>query len=44
MEAITAWDPAADGVVALPSGRLVRGRSLGRPLPGVAVLALYAAR
>ncbi|GAA2748126.1 protein-tyrosine phosphatase family protein [Kitasatospora cinereorecta] len=28
-----AWDPAAEGVLRLPSGRLVRGRGLGRPLP-----------
>jgi hypothetical protein len=28
------WDPAAPGVLALPSGRLVRGRSLRAPLPG----------
>jgi protein-tyrosine phosphatase len=27
------WDPGAAGVVALPSGRLVRGRGLRRPLP-----------
>lgn len=27
------WAPAADGVLRLPSGRLVRGRSLRRPLP-----------
>jgi hypothetical protein len=27
------WDDAAPGVLALPSGRLVRGRALGRPLP-----------
>lgn len=27
------WDPAARGVVRLPSGRLVRGRALRRPLP-----------
>lgn len=27
------WDPAAPGVLRLPSGRLVRGRGLGRPLP-----------
>jgi protein-tyrosine phosphatase len=27
------WDPAAPGVLALPSGRLVRGRGLRRPLP-----------
>jgi hypothetical protein len=28
------WDPAAPGVLRLPSGRLVRGRGLRRPLPG----------
>jgi hypothetical protein len=27
------WDPAARGVVELPSGRLVRGRGLRSPLP-----------
>jgi hypothetical protein len=27
------WDPAAAGILRLPSGRLVRGRGLGRPLP-----------
>ncbi|GGS57108.1 protein-tyrosine-phosphatase [Planobispora rosea] len=27
------WDPQAPGVVRLPSGRLVRGRGLARPLP-----------
>jgi hypothetical protein len=27
------WDPAAPGVLRLPSGRLVRGRSLRRPVP-----------
>src|ERR1700761_227237 len=27
------WDPAADGVLQLPSGRLVRGRGLRRPIP-----------
>lgn len=27
------WDPAAHGVVELPSGRLVRGRGLRSPLP-----------
>lgn len=27
------WDPAAPGVLRLPSGRLVRGRGLSRPLP-----------
>lgn len=26
------WDPAAPGVLRLPSGRLVRGRGLARPL------------
>jgi hypothetical protein len=28
------WDPDAAGVLALPSGRLVRGRGLRAPLPG----------
>jgi len=27
------WDPAAAGVLPLPSGRLIRGRGLGRPMP-----------
>jgi len=27
------WDPSAPGILRLPSGRLVRGRALGRPLP-----------
>ena len=27
------WDPAGAGVLRLPSGRLVRGRALRRPLP-----------
>lgn len=27
------WDPEAPGVLRLPSGRLVRGRGLGYPLP-----------
>jgi len=27
------WDPCAAGVLALPSGRLVRGRGLRHPLP-----------
>jgi hypothetical protein len=27
------WDPGADGVLRLPSGRLVRGRGLRRPPP-----------
>lgn len=31
------WDPAAHGVVELPSGRLVRGRALRSPLPEGAV-------
>lgn len=29
----TLWDPTAAGVLRLPSGRLVRGRGLRRPLP-----------
>ncbi|MFE1784482.1 protein-tyrosine phosphatase family protein [Streptomyces sp. NPDC059506] len=28
------WDPTGTGVLRLPSGRLVRGRGLRRPLPG----------
>jgi len=33
--AVDGWDSTAPGVLALPSGRLVRGRGLGRPLePG----------
>jgi protein-tyrosine phosphatase len=28
-----AWDPASPGVLRLPSGRLIRGRGLIRPLP-----------
>jgi len=31
------WDPAAAGVLRLPSGRLVRGRALRRPLPAGAL-------
>ena len=27
------WDPAAPGILRLPSGRLVRGRGLGHPMP-----------
>ncbi len=27
------WDPAALGILRLPSGRLVRGRGLGHPVP-----------
>jgi hypothetical protein len=30
---IAGWDPAAAGVLRLPSGRLVRGRALARPVP-----------
>ncbi|MEU0572175.1 protein-tyrosine phosphatase family protein [Nonomuraea sp. NPDC005983] len=30
---IASWDPATPGVLRLPSGRLVRGRGLRRPLP-----------
>ncbi|SDC23435.1 protein-tyrosine phosphatase family protein [Actinokineospora iranica] len=29
----TTWEPAAAGVLRLPSGRLVRGRGLRNPLP-----------
>ena len=29
----TAWDPQTPGILRLPSGRLVRGRGLSRPLP-----------
>ncbi|MFJ5221680.1 protein-tyrosine phosphatase family protein [Streptomyces sp. NPDC088400] len=37
------WEPAAAGVLRLPSGRLVRGRGLRRPLPegSVPTFALY---
>lgn len=28
-----AWEPGAAGLLRLPSGRLVRGRGLRRPLP-----------
>ncbi|MBB5868261.1 hypothetical protein F4553_001640 [Allocatelliglobosispora scoriae] len=37
------WDPAAPGVLRLPSGRLVRGRGLSKPLPSgpVPEFALY---
>jgi len=27
------WNPSAPGILRLPSGRLVRGRGLSRPLP-----------
>jgi hypothetical protein len=30
---VVTWDPAASGVLRLPSGRLVRGRGLRRPPP-----------
>ncbi|MFJ9950394.1 protein-tyrosine phosphatase family protein [Kitasatospora sp. NPDC091207] len=33
MTASATWDPTAAGVLRLPSGRLVRGRGLLRPLP-----------
>ena len=29
----TAWEPGAVGVPQLPSGRIVRGRALRRPVP-----------
>src|SRR5690348_12211159 len=29
----TGWDPTGPGILRLPSGRLVRGRGLRRPLP-----------
>lgn len=32
-ESNTGWEPTAAGVLRLPSGRLVRGRGLRRPLP-----------
>lgn len=37
------WDPATPGLLRLPSGRLVRGRGLLRPLPDgpVPTLGLY---
>jgi len=37
------WEPAAAGVLRLPSGRLIRGRGLRRPLPAgpVPAFALY---
>ena len=40
---MTGWEPGARGVVELPSGRLVRGRALRRPLPDgpVPELGLY---
>jgi len=30
---VGSWDPAAPGILRLPSGRLVRGRALANPLP-----------
>ncbi|MFF3306812.1 protein-tyrosine phosphatase family protein [Streptomyces sp. NPDC002952] len=36
------WDPAGAGVLRLPSGRLVRGRALRRPLPPGAPAPSYA--
>jgi len=40
---ITTWEPTAAGVLRLPSGRLIRGRALSRPLPAgpVPAFALY---
>lgn len=40
------WDPAAAGVLRLPSGRLVRGRGLRHPLPDgpLPTFALYLQR
>lgn len=40
---IELWDSSAEGVIRLPSGRLVRGRGLRRPLPPgpVPTFALY---
>jgi hypothetical protein len=37
------WEPAAEGVLRLPSGRLVRGRGLRSPLPSgpLPAFALY---
>ncbi|MEV7028218.1 protein phosphatase, partial [Kitasatospora sp. NPDC093558] len=29
----TTWNPTAPGILRLPSGRLLRGRGLTRPLP-----------
>ncbi|MGW2251627.1 protein-tyrosine phosphatase family protein [Kitasatospora sp. NPDC001660] len=29
----TTWDPTAPGILRLPSGRVLRGRGLSRPLP-----------
>jgi hypothetical protein len=31
--ATATWEPTAPGVLRLPSGRLIRGRGLSRPLP-----------
>jgi protein-tyrosine phosphatase len=33
MSSTAGWDPAGAGVLQLPSGRLVRGRGLRRPIP-----------
>ncbi|MFJ7905912.1 protein-tyrosine phosphatase family protein [Kitasatospora sp. NPDC096204] len=29
----TSWDPSTPGILRLPSGRLLRGRGLSRPMP-----------
>ncbi|WP_367323170.1 protein phosphatase [Streptomyces sp. HUAS ZL42] len=41
MENETRWDPTAAGVLRLPSGRLVRGRALRRPLDPTAPTPSY---
>lgn len=33
VRSVDAWDPTTPGVLRLPSGRLVRGRGLRRPVP-----------
>jgi hypothetical protein len=33
VKAVGTWDPDGEGVLRLPSGRLVRGRALRRPVP-----------
>jgi hypothetical protein len=41
-DATVTWDPSDAGVLRLPSGRLVRGRGLRRPLPPGAPTPTYA--